>query len=766
MLVSYNWLQSYFDAGLPEPHALGLLLNTRAFEVEGIEEIGDDFAIDIDVQPNRAHDCMCHEGIAREIGVLTRIPVRATAAVVVPSQQPARHTVHVADDRATRYVSAEIDGVHIGTTPQVIAARLAVLGQRSINAAVDIANYVMFEVGQPLHVFDADKVVGTLTLRAATAGEQVTTLDGVAVTLQGGELVVADDAGVLAIAGIKGGARAAVTEATTRVLLEAAHFDASAVRRTSTMLGISTDASKRFERALTPTLAQRAMDRFIELLSQHSATPNTVYYAPVDVYPRPIGTYKTGVSVQQVNSYLGTTYDDATIADTFARLSFPYEVLLPHERVVERAQSLVGAATYKLGASVLYDAPRQFDCSSFVAYLYKEAGVSIPRVSVDQYVWGTPITADELLPGDVIFCNLGASSVGEDKQQYHEATVNFMQGTPVPDKVDHNGVYIGNGEVIHASSKAGNMVVRESLKESKIFERIVGYRRMAAAGEPRYVITVPDERLDIRIPQDLIEEIARVHGYEHIVPKPIAQPQQYQVNAEYAYLNQLRQTLIEHGFSEVLTSTFAELGSIAAQKPLASDKAFLRTNLTDGMRKTVAHNEKLLDVLGLDRVRAFEIGRVFTEAGEALHIAIGVSGKKADAIVSEVLAAGGLVGTPAGGVVELALSIPNMQDDVVLQTRGDVVYQPFSVYPFMVRDIALWVPGTVSGDTIEALIREHAGNLLVRLWLFDVYHKEDRTSYAFRLVFQSHERTLTDAEVAERMDAVTHSCIAAGFEVR
>ncbi|MEY2641028.1 MAG: hypothetical protein RL150_421 [Candidatus Parcubacteria bacterium] len=766
MLVSYSWLQTYFKTPLPEPRELGLLLNTRAFEVEGITAVAHDFAIDIDVQPNRAHDCLCHEGIAREIGVLTRMPVQHTEAPVLPQMQPARHAVQCTDTRVTRYVSAEIDAVRITATPSVLAERLAVLGQRSINVAVDIANYIMFEVGQPLHIFDADKVSGDLVLRVATAGEQLTTLDGVEVTLQGGELVVADSAGVLAIAGIKGGNRAAVTETTTRVLLEVAHFDASTIRQTSTALGISTDASKRFERAITPILAERAMHRFIALVSQYMSTPETVYYAPVDVYPRPVGTYKTGVALREVNNYLGTTYDDATITATLAQLGFAYEVVQPHERVVAQAQELVSAASYKLGASVLYDAPAQFDCSSLIAYLYKEAGVSVPRVSVDQYMWGTPITAEELLPGDIIFCNLGASSVGEDKQYYHETTVAFMKGTPIPEKVDHNGIYIGNGEVIHASSKAGNTVVRERLSESKIFEHIVGYRRMVPAGESRYVITVPDERLDLRIPQDIIEEIARVHGYEHIVPQPIATPQRYEVNAEYAYLNHIRTLLVAAGFTEVMTSTFTAAGVIAAQKPLASDKAFLRTNLTDGMQKTLAHNDKLLDVLGIDRVRVFEIGRVFTEAGEELRIALGISGKKADALVAEMLTALSLTATPAGGIAECVLNVPSVHEDVSLQTCGQVVYQPFSVYPFIVRDIALWVPQTVTGESVEMLIREHAGPLLARLWLFDVYQKEDRTSYAFRLVFQSHERTLTDAEVATSMDAVTHRCIEAGFEVR
>lgn len=769
MLVSYNWLQSFFKEPLPEPRALGLLLNTRAFEVEGIESVGSDYAIDIDVQPNRAHDCMSHYGIAKEIGVLTGVSVLPVSLRDEPVCVPARHTVTIAKDvPCTRYVSKYVSGVRIGATPPVITERLQTLKQRSINVLVDIANYVMLEVGQPLHVFDADKVVGTLTVRFAITGEQMATLDGTELTFAGGEMVIADDEGVLALAGIKGGTRAEVTAATTNIMLEAAHFDASAIRRTSAQVGISTDASKRFERAITPVLAETAMRRLTDLLLEHASTPQIVVCETVDVYPRPVGVYKTGISLRDINHLLGTSYTDEDVRTVLTRLGFSFTVAQPHEHVVEQAVALVGKAPYKYGASVLFDAPRAFDCSSLVSYLYKEAGVSVPRVTVDQYMWGTAITEDALVPGDVVFCNLGASPLGEDKQFYHEATIDFMKGTPIGVQLDHNGIYIGNGEVVHASSKAGNTVVRESLATSTIFSHIVGYRRMARAHEERYVITVPDERLDIRMPADIAEEIARVHGYEHIAPTPISTPQTYVVNPAYVYLNQVRAVLAGLGFSEIMTSTFTATGVIEAEKAMASDKAFLRTNLTDATRKALSHNEKLLDVLGLDRVRIFEIGAVFTEQGEELHLVLGVSGKKADALVTEALSALNMSTTSKDGVAELVLKIPDtVAEDARLTTVTGVVYKPFSVFPFMVRDIALWVPQATTAESLEQVIRAHAGELLVLLRLFDVYEKENRTSYAFRLVFQSSERTLTDVEVNQIMETITHVLKEReGFEVR
>jgi phenylalanyl-tRNA synthetase beta subunit len=773
MLVSYKWLQTYFKEVLPAPRELGAILNTRAFEVEGVTSVGDDFTIDVDVQPNRAHDCLCHEGIAKEIGVLTGLPfepqVDSTTVGKTTGHATPFSVVITEGVQCARYSATLLEGIVVGEAVPVITERLQVLGQRSINHVVDSANYVLFEMGQPTHAFDADKITGdTLYVRHALAGETMTTLDGKDIVFRGGEMVIADAEVILAIAGIKGGKKAEVTSTTKRVLLESANFNASTVRATSSALGISTDASKRFERGLSPVLVQRGMERLVERLREHA--PSIVVYETLDVYPRPVGVYKTGVSVSQVQRYLGIPLTAADIEHTLTRLGFAYTKVIPQDAVVSQAIDLVGKAPYKYGASVLFDAPRAFDCSSFVSYLYKEAGVSLPRVAVDQYMWGTPVTKEELMPGDVVFCDLGASAVGADKQFYHTKTIDFMPGTVVPEKLDHNGIYIGNGEVVHASSKAGNTVACERLEDSVIFSHIAGYRRMATRGEERYVITVPDERLDIRIPADVIEEIARVYGYEHIAPKPLTASMATEVHVEYAYLNMLRTKLVAAGFSEIMTPTFVATGDIEVVKAIASDKGFLRTNLTSGIRNALALNEKNTDLLGVDRVRVFEIGHVFTNTGEELRIALGVSGKKADAVLAEVLAQLELQAAPDQGVAEVVVTVPIDMSDVMLQTVGQVAYQSFSLYPYMVRDIAFWVSGDARNNRAEEfinMIKQTAGALLVRTTLFDVFEKEERTSYAFRLVFQASDRTLTDEEVGGHMDAITKTFVDTyGFEVR
>lgn len=779
MIVSYNWLQEYFEEKLPEPKALGNILNTRAFEVEGIEAVADDFAIDIDVLPNRAHDCLAHDGVAKEIAVHTGLVCAAPDVQKVAATSDNKIAVAVDDNvPCVRYISRVVSNVAVQDSPKEIVAKLQTLGQRSINAVVDLTNIVMYEMGQPMHAFDADKIVGSITVRFAQPGEQLTTLDNKDLELTGNEMVIADDEGPLALAGIKGGKRAEVDAQTKNIVLEAANFAPSVVRKISSQTGISTDSSKRFERAITPELAARAMQRLTALLAQYAATNATTYGPVVDVYPRTAGVYKTGVSLEQVQSYLGIPLAQNDIEAVFAKLGFTYTYVSAKEKFTALLKEQEGKP-YVFGASVLRDAPNGFDCSSLVAYAAKESGLSIPRMVIDQYVWATEIAEDDLEPGDLIFSN--KHTVNEANQTKftdrpeiqakvapeHDTSKEFLPGTKIERPVDHVGTYLGDGKVIHCTNTHG--VIIESLNESESFKDIVSYRRIFSADEQRYVVTVPDERLDIRIPADVIEEIARVHGYEHIEGIPIADPAEVTPNAEYIFLNTVRALLVEQGFSEVMTPTFVATGDIETAKAIASDKGFLRTNLRDGLIAARALNEKNSDLLGLDRVRIFEIGHVFTKTGEALHIALAVSGKKSEQILADALNAIGLEDKVQEGCVEVAIDLENLPQ-VTTHTLPEVTmkaYEPFSPYPFMLRDIAVWVPAEKTQEGVLSVITKHAGDLLVRTTLFDVFEKEGRTSYAFRLVFQSYEKTLTDDEVNVIMDAITNELNEQdGFEVR
>jgi len=319
-----------------------------------------------------------------------------------------------------------------------------------------------------------------------------------------------------------------------------------------------------------------------------------------------------------------------------------------------------------------------------------------------------------------------------------------------------------------------------------IFDRL-GFLYVSTA--QGWEVTAPWERTDISIPEDVIAEIGRVFGYEHIVaslPSPVPLTE---YNARFYYSEAIRELLVEQGCSEVITSSFRKNDIVALQNALASDKGCLRSTLSASMHEVLDKNIPYVDLLGLRNLVVFEIGTVFekTASGddvtEHLALSVGVRTKqqgytpKDDAMLVQYVEAlermlgTSLFGTIHAGVYECNLTnafsklpIPTAYKE--WKSSEDLTYMPFSTYPFVSRDIALWVPETVTAEVIEKEIRENAGTLLTRVTLFDSFAKEGRISYAFRLIFQSHEKTLTDDEIGECMKQIESALTAVSWEVR
>ncbi len=307
------------------------------------------------------------------------------------------------------------------------------------------------------------------------------------------------------------------------------------------------------------------------------------------------------------------------------------------------------------------------------------------------------------------------------------------------------------------------------------------------AGDGVLSCIAPWERTDLNIEVDYIEEVGRIHGISDIVaiaPQPRDLPE---VNVRQYYSEKIRQALIEVGYSEVITSSFLKKAKIQLQNALASDKSYVRNTLMENINQALDTNFNHTDLLGLTEVRVFEIGTVFdkteTGVGEHFVLALGARTKgngyntKDDKILQEGLdAVAGVLGDKLDwqiekGVAELDLSkafenlkAPAKYDSLI--ERELVTYKSIVPYPAIARDIALWVAGGDRAEVVVAELTAAAGPLLVRHDLFDTFSKDNRTSYAFRLVFQSSEKTLTDAEINEVMDNVYKVAKEKGWEVR
>lgn len=291
MKISYNWLREFIEIDLA-PRDLAAKLTMVGLAVDGIEPQGEDFVLEIDLTSNRP-DCLSHLGVAREVAAITGNTMALPGSVGATGRL-ARIAAHASDvasveilstEFCPRYTARVIKGVKIGPSPQWLVSRLEAMGQRSVNNVADITNYVMLELGQPLHAFDLNMLRGQrIIVRAATPGEKMTTLDGEERTLTPHMLVIADAERPVAIGGIKGGEDSGITDATTDVLLEAAYFTPAQIRATSKALGLATEASYRFERGTDPEIVPVASTRAAQMIAEIAG--GEILEGIVDVYPQ------------------------------------------------------------------------------------------------------------------------------------------------------------------------------------------------------------------------------------------------------------------------------------------------------------------------------------------------------------------------------------------------------------------------------------------------------------------------------------------------
>lgn len=614
MKISREWLQTFFDAPLPDAQKLSDALTFHAFEVENTEYSSLTAVLDVKVTPNRGHDCLSHRGIAKELSAILKLPMKADPfRLPIPEVTPrgfggtSSVLVEIAEPSlCRRYIACHIRGVQVRQSPEWLKEALESVGQRSINNVVDATNYVMFHLGQPLHAFDAGRLIErdgaySIHVRKAKAGERMVALDEKEYTLGSSMLVIADaraDAAI-GIAGVKGGAPAGITEETSDIIIESANFDGVSVRKTAAALKLRTDASARFEQGISPELAAFGMRAAADLILDLAGGERVGY---VDVYPSPQEKKTASVSTGHINRVLGTEFTAHEVAAILTRLD------LAHVQ-----------------------------------------------------------TGDE------------------------------------------------------------------------------------------FDIHVPFERLDLSIPEDLVEEIARIAGYDRVphVPLPTLAGTP-EVNPDFARTERIRDFLVDEGFSEVFTSVFATAGDRIVLNKVDGVKPHLRRSLTESLQEALERNVRSKDLLGLTQVKLFEIGTVWKGGAEEVAVELAVEKLKKQKTAEDYQKM----------LDEHLASLGGHSDYESRSRTGLLRYEPYSKYPFIVRDVALWVPEGTRADDVLATVRASAGDLLVRSSLFDEFAKDGRISYAFRLVFQSFDKTLTDQEANERMESVGTALREKGYEIR
>jgi phenylalanyl-tRNA synthetase beta chain len=328
--LSKGMLCSERDLGLGDDHSgIWLLPESTPVGVPLDEALGiKDVLLDIAVTPNRG-DCLSVVGIAREVAALCETHLKYPAVAVNETGPPIDTLTSVTLDDSEgcpRYTARLIRGVSIGPSPRWLAERVEAQGVRSISNIVDVTNYVMMELGQPLHAFDFNRLrERRIVVRKAAPGERFTTLDETERHLPEGAVLICDGIGPVAIGGIMGGLNSEILSDTRDVLIESAYFDPLSIRRTSRRLGLMTESSYRFERGIDPDGVLRALDRAAELMQEVAG--GAVAAGRIDVYPNRIKAAEVILRVDWTNGFLGTQLASEEMKEILTRIEMRVEEL-------------------------------------------------------------------------------------------------------------------------------------------------------------------------------------------------------------------------------------------------------------------------------------------------------------------------------------------------------------------------------------------------------------------------------------------------------
>ncbi len=358
--VSFGMICSERELGISDNHEGIMVLDSSAKEGTPLAEfLGmNDVVLDVAITPNRA-DALSHIGIARDLSAIYNKPLKYPEIELKESTKKSSDaaSIEILDEvNCPRYVGKVIMNVEIKESPEWMKRKLKSVGLRPISNVVDVSNYVLYEIGQPLHTFDLDNVADKkIIVRQANDKEKFVTLDSKERILSSSDLMICDGQKPVAIAGVMGGENSEITNATKNILIESAHFNPSSVRKTAKKLGLQTDASYRFERGSDPNVTVWTARRAAQLIQQTAG--GEVYSGEIDVCPKPIVNKTTSVRFDRIQKVLGYKVENNEVRGILTRLGF--EILLENEKELS-----LKIPTYR------HDIEREIDIIEEVARIY------------------------------------------------------------------------------------------------------------------------------------------------------------------------------------------------------------------------------------------------------------------------------------------------------------------------------------------------------------------------------------------------------------
>ena len=637
----------------------------------------DDTVYEFELTANRA-DCFSMVGLSREFGIMTNQKALFPVIMVNENGESIEGKASVAieaHDLCTRFTSRLVTNVTIEPSPLWMQNRLRNSGIRPINNVVDVTNYVMLELGQPMHAYDYDCVADhTLIARRAKAGETLTTLDGNERELNESMLIIADTKGPIGVAGVMGGLTSEVTDKTTNVLFEAAVFNGPSIRRTSKALGMRSEASGRFERGVNHKYTAYAIDRAAQLLQQICPSCK-VSVGVIDVYPEPVEQRTVTFTAEQINDYLGTSIEKDRMVDILTKLEFG---------ITESGDTIEALVpTWRDDVTVMPDIAEE------VARIVSYDNIA-PTIPVAILSSGG-MTPKKALTKDVThyLAHAGLSQIITFSFMHKDGLTNMMlpegdsryTAIPILNPISEEFPYMRT-TLVPAVIEAAKRNIAQQNKDLWLFETANVYEPKALP-----LTEVPHER-------------------------PMA--------------------------CGIMMGKVTEAEWNQAQR----DTDFYDVKgVVDG----------LLAKLGLTQYDIQPSSESYYHPGVSAHYTVnGVTIANYGELHPQVVKNFDL----SGKVYMFEIDLEAVLSIIVPPFR----YQSFSKFPGTSRDLAIVAPVSVTSGDIVALIKEHGGEYLESVSIFDVYEGEHieagYRSLAYNLQFRSMEGTLNDEDIDGAIQAI------------
>ena len=637
----------------------------------------DDTVYEFELTANRA-DCFSMVGLSREFGIMTNQKALFPVIMVNENGESIEGKASVAieaHDLCTRFTSRLVTNVTIEPSPLWMQNRLRNSGIRPINNVVDVTNYVMLELGQPMHAYDYDCVADhTLIARRAKAGETLTTLDGNERELNESMLIIADTKGPIGVAGVMGGLTSEVTDKTTNVLFEAAVFNGPSIRRTSKALGMRSEASGRFERGVNHKYTAYAIDRAAQLLQQICPSCK-VSVGVIDVYPEPVEQRTVTFTAEQINDYLGTSIEKDRMVDILTKLEFG---------ITESGDTIEALVpTWRDDVTVMPDIAEEV--ARIVSYDNIEPTIPVAVLS------SGGMTPKKALTKDVThyLAHAGLSQIITFSFMHKDGLTNMMlpegdsryTAIPILNPISEEFPYMRT-TLVPAVIEAAKRNIAQQNKDLWLFETANVYEPKALP-----LTEVPHER-------------------------PMA--------------------------CGIMMGKVTEAAWNQAQR----DTDFYDVKgVVDG----------LLAKLGLTQYDIQPSSESYYHPGVSAHYTVnGVTIANYGELHPQVVKNFDLSGKVYMFEIDL--------EAVLSITVPPFRYQSFSKFPGTSRDLAIVAPVSVTSGDIVALIKEHGGEYLESVSIFDVYEGEHieagYRSLAYNLQFRSMEGTLNDEDIDSAIQAI------------